>query len=138
MTREEAIKYLIKPTITSTFIGEEKQKELEAYNMAIEALELIQDIPEIPKDFKYDTETREFLVYRHKYTGEEIHIIKPTSTYIINQQKEGHWIKYQEPWGGMQGWKCSNCENHYDVSSVYTIIPYNYCPNCGAKMKVGN
>ena len=38
MTREEAIKYLIKPTITSTFIGEEKQKELNAYNMAIEAL----------------------------------------------------------------------------------------------------
>lgn len=39
MTREEAIKYLIKPTITSTFIGEEKQKELNAYNMAIKALE---------------------------------------------------------------------------------------------------
>lgn len=45
----------------------------------------------------------------------------------------GHWIKYQEPWGGMQGWKCSNCKNHYDVSSVYTMIPYNYCPNCGRR-----
>lgn len=44
------------------------------------------------------------------------------------------WIKYQEPWGGMQGYKCSNCKNHYDVSSVYTIIPYNYCPNCGSAM----
>ena len=50
------------------------------------------------------------------------------------QEKTGHWIKYQEPWGGMQGWKCSKCKNHYDVSSVYTIIPYNFCPNCGAKM----
>lgn len=39
MTREEAIKYLIKPVATSTEIGEEKQKEFEAYNMAIEALE---------------------------------------------------------------------------------------------------
>lgn len=38
MTREEAIKYLIKPVATSTEIGEEKQKEFEAYNMAIEAL----------------------------------------------------------------------------------------------------
>lgn len=37
-TREEAIKYLIKPVATSTEIGEEKQKEFEAYNMAIEAL----------------------------------------------------------------------------------------------------
>lgn len=38
MTREEAIKYLIKPVATSTEIGEEKQKEFEAYDMAIEAL----------------------------------------------------------------------------------------------------
>lgn len=38
MTKEEAIKYLIKPVATSTEIGEEKQKEFEAYNMAIEAL----------------------------------------------------------------------------------------------------
>jgi len=38
MTREEAIKYLIKPVATSTEIGEEKQKEFKAYNMAIEAL----------------------------------------------------------------------------------------------------
>lgn len=38
ITREEAIKFLIKPVATSTKIGEEKQKEFEAYNMAIEAL----------------------------------------------------------------------------------------------------
>lgn len=38
MTREEAIKYLIHPIATSTAIGEEKQKEFEAYNMAIEVL----------------------------------------------------------------------------------------------------
>ena len=39
MTKEEAIKYLIKPVATSTEIGEEKQKEFEAYNMAIESLQ---------------------------------------------------------------------------------------------------
>ena len=39
MNREEAIKYLIKPVSTSTSDGEEKQKEFEAYKMAIEALE---------------------------------------------------------------------------------------------------
>lgn len=38
MTREEAIMWLIKPTITSTEISATKAKELEAYNMAIEAL----------------------------------------------------------------------------------------------------
>ena len=39
MTREEAIKYLIEPVSTSTSDGEEKQKEFEAYKMAIKALE---------------------------------------------------------------------------------------------------
>lgn len=38
MTRKEAIQYLIKPVATSTEIGEEKQKEFEAYEMAKEAL----------------------------------------------------------------------------------------------------
>lgn len=38
MTREEAIKWLIKPVVTSTEIGEIKAKELEAYHMAIDAL----------------------------------------------------------------------------------------------------
>lgn len=38
MTREEAIVWLIKPTITSTEISVSKAKELEAYDMAIEAL----------------------------------------------------------------------------------------------------
>ena len=39
MTREEAIKYLIRPVSSSTIDGEEKSKEFEAYKMAIEALE---------------------------------------------------------------------------------------------------
>lgn len=50
MTKKEAIKYLIKPVATSTEIGEEKQKEFEAYNIAIEALsdtvDVTHDIPE--------------------------------------------------------------------------------------------
>lgn len=53
---------------------------------------------------------------------------------VTPQPKTGHWIKYQKPWGGMQGWKCSNCKNHYDISDAYTMIPYNYCPNCGSRM----
>lgn len=38
MKRREAIKWLIKPTVTSTEISPTKIKELEAYNMAVEAL----------------------------------------------------------------------------------------------------
>ena len=28
----------------------------------------------ISQEFVYDTETRNFVVYRHKYTGEELHV----------------------------------------------------------------
>ncbi len=38
MTKEEAIQWLIRPTVSSTEIGEFKAKELKAYEMAIEAL----------------------------------------------------------------------------------------------------
>lgn len=40
-------------------------------------------ITRIPKDYLYDTETEDVLVYRHKYTGKEIHIEKPVKRYRI-------------------------------------------------------
>lgn len=45
-------------------------------------------IKEIPKDYKYDTETEDFLVYRHMYTGHEIHIEKPVPRYRLEQECE--------------------------------------------------
>ena len=43
-------------------------------------------ITEIPKDYLYDTETEDFLVYRHKYTGDEIHIERPVPLYRLKQE----------------------------------------------------
>ena len=43
----------------------------------------ITELKEIPKDFCYDTETDKFLIYRNKYTGEEIHIIKEPKVYSL-------------------------------------------------------
>ena len=49
--------------------------------------EIIHTEPEdIPKDYYYDTETPDFYVYRHKYTGKEIHIVKNPKTYINIQR----------------------------------------------------
>lgn len=45
--------------------------------------DIVQESPTIPKDYVYDTETEEFTVYRHKYTGDEIHVIKDPATYIV-------------------------------------------------------
>lgn len=50
---------------------------------------------EIPKDYVYDTETKDFLAYRHKYTGEEIHIKKPTPTYTLQQESSEDCVSRQ-------------------------------------------
>lgn len=47
--------------------------------------DIVKESPTIPKDYIYDTETNEFLVYRHKYTGKEIHIVKDTDVYLIKE-----------------------------------------------------
>lgn len=45
--------------------------------------DIVNEVPTVPKDYVYDTETDEFLVYRHKYTGKEIHIVKDPDVYLL-------------------------------------------------------
>jgi len=51
-------------------------------------------INKIPEDYVYDTETDEFEVYRHKYTGKEIHITKEPKLYKLEAQPTGAVSKY--------------------------------------------
>lgn len=48
---------------------------------SIPLTDFVSDIHEIPENFYYDTETNEFYVYRHRYTGKEIHILKEPETF---------------------------------------------------------
>ena len=42
---------------------------------------------------------------------------------------QGKWIEVEEDWRHqIEFWKCSECD--FAVSSMY-----NYCPDCGARMK---
>lgn len=50
--------------------------------------DIVQESPTIPKDYIYDTETEEFTVYRNKYTGDEIHVIKDPATYLVGPATE--------------------------------------------------
>lgn len=50
--------------------------------MIIEEIVIHSEKEDIPKEYCYDTETPDFYVYRHKYTGKEIHIVKNPKTYI--------------------------------------------------------
>ena len=47
----------------------------------------VEELEKIPENYKYDTETDDFLVYRHKYNGKEIHIVKPTPVYTLTDKE---------------------------------------------------
>lgn len=95
-----------------------------------------QIISDIPKDYLYDTETTDFYVYRNKYTGKEIHIVKNPPSYILDKRPQGEWVddrcsvchceplrKFTEP-AGLDG-------------GSWISTPMKYCPSCGAEMKGG-
>lgn len=52
------------------------------------------------------------------------------------KQKAGRWI-YTDTIGGMRFYGCLNCDNQEKdcIANEHEIQWYNYCPNCGAKMK---
>ena len=42
-------------------------------------------VTNIPDGYHYDTETATMLVYRHKYTGNEMHIRKPIQLCLLDE-----------------------------------------------------
>ena len=99
------------------------------YNPTVETLQ------EIPKDFVYDTETEEFYVYRNKYTGKEIHIVKNPPAYILDKRPQGEWKHL-----GGDEWTCSEC-GHVITTEGSWENPLStgayHCENCGADMRGG-
>lgn len=97
MTNEEAIKYLIKPVATSTEIGEEKQKEFEAYNMAIEALNDAEYINLLQEHIDYQDEIIRKAVAKLKIdcTG-CVHYDQQQTAMICRDCKRYHKDMYKE------------------------------------------
>ena len=66
MNYGEAKKYLIKPVATSTEIGDEKQKEFDAFTLAMiafEKLDMIQRIIDVPS-FDMEGDVTKYLMIR--------------------------------------------------------------------------
>lgn len=132
MTRQEAIKWLIKPARTSTDIGEIKAKEIEAYNVAIEALSAegavwneyeaeFTDLPDIPR------------YYYEKVVGKMAHEINMLREQLESADAvQGEWILVKGS-NGKDYHKCSKCLHTQEITGVK-----NYCAVCGARMKGGD
>lgn len=61
-------------------------------------------------------------------------IVTPKGKKIVfeKERPRGKWVKWNfKTFGAMGDWeyKCSNCEKVYDGE-------YNFCPNCGADMRI--
>ena len=53
------------------------------------------------------------------------------------QQKQGKWLDVQDPLDIYVECECSLCHERYfklSNSKDFRWIPFNYCPNCGARM----
>ena len=79
ITTEEASENL------KDLLGVYRPEMEESIKLGIRVLDATSEIKEIPKDYKYDTETAEFEVYRHIYTGDEIHILKEPQLYRYDE-----------------------------------------------------
>lgn len=90
----------------------------------------------------YIEKWKEVNKYYHPYTkntnipiDEVIQVIKDVPS---NNQKTGRWIE-KDGYDGDTYYDCSECgESFCLIEGTPTDNLYNYCPNCGAKMKGEN
>ena len=146
MTNDKAIKWLkVEASYIEGDVGNGKEI-LEAYDMAIKALEKEPCNDAISRTellSKIDAERKHLL--NLKMDGAE-HIIVHHARRIIEdlpsvtpQPKVGEWLEKEvisdkviEEW---QSARCSVCDRYHTTPYMYYFSHYDWCPNCGAKME---
>ena len=155
MTREEAIRWLISVKeevdeyeVTMIYVSD---KEADALGMAIEALsadvvsreeydklsdDSISEFKKLEKE--YDdviaqlNQKLENSVSREAYMDAYMDAYKQglkAQVVDLTDRQTGEWIDSRDtdtPWN--DGFKCSACKSN-------SLIKYNFCPNCGTRMK---
>lgn len=95
-------------------------------------------ISNIPDDYVYDCETEEYCIYKHKYTGKEIRVIKNPPLYKLEEDSQDNKAKWEEFYPDNEPnsrIRCSNC-NEWGYTRWDIKTPF--CPSCGKKMLNGN
>ena len=146
MTNDKAIKWLkTEASYIEENVGNGKEM-LEAYDMAIEALEQepCEDcISRTELLSKIDAERKHLLDL--KMDGAE-HIVVHHARRIIEdmppvtpQPKVGEWLEkeiHSDKVGEWQSARCSVCDKYHTTPYMYYFSNYKFCPNCGARMEV--
>ena len=74
--------------------------------------------------------------YRYMQWLADYQAIKSAPTIDAVEVVRGEWKPFDRTWG-RSIWYCTACKESVDVPcDIWTNKPiYNYCPNCGARMK---
>lgn len=77
------------------------------------------------------------------YTGKGKRDYHPHVDFIVDELKycvpsadrpQGEWIEFDTKWG-RSFYYCTNCMETSEVPTAFGQPLYNFCPNCGARMK---
>ena len=80
-------------------------------------------ISEIPKDYDYDCDTRDFLVYRNRYTGDEMHIKRPTSLYVLDQDLCSACVNREAVHRQINEWVTMSCKTLLSLHKRIDTLP---------------
>ena len=103
----------------------------EANEFKAEIYEVIQSMETADVAYICDREKCERCDPRCDLTRDKEHAATTEKVVLLDgiSRPQGEWIGVEEDWRHqIEFWKCSECD--FAVSSMY-----NYCPNCGARMK---
>lgn len=152
MTNDKAIKWLkVEASCIEEDVGHGKEI-LEAYDMAIEALERDNSVLErvkmrescgdcISRQAVLEVLETEWNMYSNADDAmqESIDDIKALPP-VTPQPKVGEWLEKEvhsdkviEEW---QSARCSVCDKYHTTPYMYYFSNYKFCPNCGARMEV--
>lgn len=126
MTKEEKAVYEFEDILGELGSTVEVTEDLrDACRTAVEKLQPKPVIPisEIPKDYIYDTDTRDFLVYRNKYTGDEMHIKRPASLYILDQDLCSACVNREAVHRQINEWVAMSCKTLLSLHKRIDTLP---------------
>lgn len=71
-------------------------------------------------------------------------VIRETITQVpaadVEPVRHGQWLRTDDDWNSLTTFQCTVCgeEFCFEIDEDIELLNYNYCPNCGAKMRAGD
>lgn len=68
--------------------------------------------------------------------ADSIETVKHFPAADVEPVRHGRWVRTEDDWNSLTTFQCTVCgeEFCFEIDEDLTLLNYNYCPNCGAKM----